>query len=74
MFLRSVFSMYFNEGSYFTQGSASEVILEHVTESDKPSRMLTNSDGEFNSFFFFFVPSNVIAGESFCLTMGFLLS
>lgn len=52
MFLRSVFSMYFNEGSYFTQGSASEVILEHVTESDKPSRMLTNSDGEFNSFFF----------------------
>lgn len=33
MFLRSGFSTYFSEGNDFTQDSASEVILEHVTES-----------------------------------------
>lgn len=68
MFFRSVFSTYFNEGNDFTQGSASEVITESLTN---PHRCwLTVME---NLFFFLFSLSNVMAGESFCLTVGFLL-
>lgn len=69
MFLRSVLEPV-SLKEMTTQGSA-QVNLEQVTGSLTSSKMLTNSDGEVN---FFFVHSNVRAGESFCLTMGFLFS
>lgn len=73
MFLSSFFNIGFNEGSDLIQGSATEVILEQITESlARSQRCWPTVMG--NLIFFFLVPSNVIAEECFCLTMGFLFA
>lgn len=74
MFFSSFLNICFNEGSDLIQGSATEVILEQVTESlTSPQRCWPTVMGNLN-FWGFLIPSNVIAEECVCFTMGFLFS